>query len=279
MPASFCGIVGLKPTWGLVPYTGAIGLDASIDHLGPMTKNVADCALLLQVIAGVDGLDDRQQGASARGKVRYAEQLDQFLRVTDKEPCKSLQGIRIGILTEGFGLACSNSNVDELVQSSAQRLKALGATVMKVSVPGHSRGQKLWGVAKFMGSYRGAALGYAQARKQVYMPERVSRLQVGQQEFDAAGPGARSMMLSGMFLEKRHGPGLYARCKNLLRKLSVTSPLYKLWKVRLLLCASRTTTTPRLQKSTSSLRLPHPSSLPAMPHMMTQSEGWTTPWA
>ncbi|XP_072042897.1 amidase-like [Amphiura filiformis] len=60
-PASWNGCVGLKPTWGLVPYTGAGSIDPSVDHLGPMTRTVHDCALMLEVIAGYDdGLDHRQ---------------------------------------------------------------------------------------------------------------------------------------------------------------------------------------------------------------------------
>lgn len=50
MPASWCGVVGLKPTWGLVPYTGAMSVEYTVDHLGPITKTVDDCALLLEVI-------------------------------------------------------------------------------------------------------------------------------------------------------------------------------------------------------------------------------------
>ncbi len=49
LPAAWNGIVGLKPTFGLVPYTGVMGLDGSIDHVGPMAKTVQDCALLLEV--------------------------------------------------------------------------------------------------------------------------------------------------------------------------------------------------------------------------------------
>lgn len=49
IPAAWCGIVGLKPTWGLVPYTGAVPMEPSLDHLGPMTKSVYECALLLEV--------------------------------------------------------------------------------------------------------------------------------------------------------------------------------------------------------------------------------------
>ena len=49
IPSCWCGIVGMKPTWGLVPYTGGIAIDISLDHAGPMARTVADCALLLEV--------------------------------------------------------------------------------------------------------------------------------------------------------------------------------------------------------------------------------------
>ncbi len=60
IPSAFSGIVGHKPTHGLVPYTGAFPIEATIDHLGPMTRTVADAALMLTVMAGYDGLDPRQ---------------------------------------------------------------------------------------------------------------------------------------------------------------------------------------------------------------------------
>jgi len=72
IPASYCGIVGLKPTYGLVPYTGIGPLEYTIDSAGPMTRNVADNALLLEVIAGPDGLDSRQHGAKVE---RYTQAL------------------------------------------------------------------------------------------------------------------------------------------------------------------------------------------------------------
>ena len=56
MPAAYCGIVGLKPTWGLVPYTGIMPIELTLDHTGPMTATVADNALMLEAIAGEDGL-------------------------------------------------------------------------------------------------------------------------------------------------------------------------------------------------------------------------------
>lgn len=57
-PSTNCGVVGMKPTWGLVPYTGCLSLEATLDHAGPMARNVQDCATLLEVIAGSDGIDD-----------------------------------------------------------------------------------------------------------------------------------------------------------------------------------------------------------------------------
>ena len=76
IPSAYSGTVGHKPTYGLVPYTGAFPIEQTIDHVGPITRTVADAALVLSVIAGPDGLDPRQPrdlvpddyvGALARG--------------------------------------------------------------------------------------------------------------------------------------------------------------------------------------------------------------------
>ena len=61
IPSAFCGTVGHKPTYGLVPYTGAFPIENTLDHLGPITRTVRDAALLLGVLAGRDGLDPRQR--------------------------------------------------------------------------------------------------------------------------------------------------------------------------------------------------------------------------
>ena len=73
IPASYCGIVGMKPTFGLVPYTGIGPLEITLDTAGPMTANVADNALLLEVIAGPDGLDSRQHERQGRQIHRGAD--------------------------------------------------------------------------------------------------------------------------------------------------------------------------------------------------------------
>ncbi|CAM4173628.1 Amidase [Mycobacterium basiliense] len=126
IPASLCGIVGFKPTYGLVPYTGAFPIERTIDHLGPMTRTVADAALMLSVIAGPDGEDPRQPGEVPA--VNYRAELT-----------GAVEGLRVGILTEGFGQQESNPNVDELVRSAAHRFSEIGCTVGEISVPWHRK--------------------------------------------------------------------------------------------------------------------------------------------
>jgi amidase len=130
IPASFCGIVGLKPTFGLVPYTGIAPLEMTLDVCGPMTANVRDNALLLEVIAGPDGIDSRQRGVAAG---RYTDALD-----------GGVKGLRIGVLKEGFGHPNSEPDVDARVREAAQRFASLGATVENVSLPAHHQGFPVW---------------------------------------------------------------------------------------------------------------------------------------
>ncbi len=124
IPASLCGIVGHKPTYGLVPYTGAFPIERTIDHLGPITRTVADAALLLTVLAGPDGQDPRQPAQLAEVDYRAALTGD-------------VAGLRVGILTEGFGQPGSLSEMDDLIRSAAQRLTEIGCTVGEISVPWH----------------------------------------------------------------------------------------------------------------------------------------------
>ncbi len=130
IPASHCGIVGLKPTFGLVPYTGIGVLEITLDACGPMTANVADNALLLEVIAGADEFDSRQRGVQVG---RYVEALD-----------RGAKGLRIGVLQEGFGHPNAEPDVEAAVRAAARRFAALGATVEEVSVPLHRLGHPIW---------------------------------------------------------------------------------------------------------------------------------------
>jgi amidase len=124
MPASFCGIVGMKPTWSLVPYTGVLGMNAQIDHTGPMTGNIADNALLLQVLAGPDGVDSRQIDIRVDDYVNAASQ--------------DAKGLRIGIVSEGFTTPSAQQKVGDRIREVAASLANHGVEVHDVSVPAHA---------------------------------------------------------------------------------------------------------------------------------------------
>lgn len=131
IPAAWCGIYGLKPTFGLVPYTGVMAVEATFDHVGPMTNNVRDNALMLEVMAGTDGLDPRQG----------APEVDAYSHYLDR----GVRGLRIGILQQGFQLANLDPRVATSVRSAIARFEALGAVVEEVSVPEHTTAGMLWG--------------------------------------------------------------------------------------------------------------------------------------
>ena len=119
-PASYCGIVGLKPTYGRVSRYGAIAFASSLDQIGPMTKDVRDAAILLQVISGHDPKD----GTSANVEVPdFTKNLG-----------KSVKGLRIGLPKEYF-VAGLNPEIKAMVAKAAKELEAQGAIIKEVSLP------------------------------------------------------------------------------------------------------------------------------------------------
>jgi amidase len=124
IPASFGGLVGLKPTHGLVPYTGIFGADASLDHTGPITRTVKETALAMDAMAGRDSLDPRQP--SDLEPQDYTGALDE-----------DISDMTIAVLREGFEHDISDPEVNDVVHEAIADLEALGAEVTEVSVPGH----------------------------------------------------------------------------------------------------------------------------------------------
>lgn len=119
-PASFCSVVGLKPTYGRVSRFGLIAYGSSFDQIGPITKDVTDCALLLQALAGWDAYDSTSADVPVPD---YASSLDGEVR-----------GLRIGVPREYFteGL---DPEVEEAVRAAIRVLEGLGATLEEVSMP------------------------------------------------------------------------------------------------------------------------------------------------
>ncbi len=124
IPCSFGGLVGLKPTHGLVPYTGIFGADPSLDHTGPMTRTVEEAALATDVLAGRDGLDPRQPHDLTVQSYTDALGSD----VTD---------MTVGVLKEGFGHDESDETVNAAVHDAIADLETMGVETVDVSVPGH----------------------------------------------------------------------------------------------------------------------------------------------
>lgn len=119
-PAAFCGITGLKPTYGRVSRYGIIAYASSLDQAGPMAKSAEDCAHLLNVIAGHDVRDST---CVARGVPDYAEGLN-----------APLSGLKIGLPNEYFGDGL-DPEVEKAVREAVKVYESLGATVREVSLP------------------------------------------------------------------------------------------------------------------------------------------------
>ncbi|MBU1039445.1 Asp-tRNA(Asn)/Glu-tRNA(Gln) amidotransferase subunit GatA [Patescibacteria group bacterium] len=119
-PAAFCGIVGLKPTYGRVSRYGLIAMTSSLDHIGPMTRTVDDAAAVLQVIAGPDKHD--------------ATSVNYPLSDLSSEMKKSIKGLRVGVPKEFFGDGL-NKKVAQSVRQAIDVLTSLGVQVQSVSLP------------------------------------------------------------------------------------------------------------------------------------------------
>ena len=122
-PASFCGVVGLMPTYGRVSRYGLIAFASSLDHIGPLTRTVSDAALVLRTIAGRDPMDS----TSAEVPVPdYVEEL-----------AKPMRGLKLGVAKEYFGEGLDDE-VRHAVESAIDKLRSLGCEVIPVSLP-HTR--------------------------------------------------------------------------------------------------------------------------------------------
>ena len=131
MPAAFSGIYGMKATYGLVPYTGVMPIELTIDHTGPMTANVAR----QRAAAG---------SAGGRGRARSAAEARSRSRNYTEALGGGVKGLRIGVVKEGFGHPSSEADVDAKVKAGADLFRKLGATVEEISIPMHLAAPAIW---------------------------------------------------------------------------------------------------------------------------------------
>ncbi len=118
-PSSFCGVVGLKPTYGLVSRYGLVAFASSLDQIGPITKDVYDSAMLLNLIAGHD---EKDTTSSDREKIDYTKCLK-----------NDVKGLRIGIPKEFFGEGI-NEEVKQSLENAIKKYKELGAEIEEFSL-------------------------------------------------------------------------------------------------------------------------------------------------
>jgi aspartyl-tRNA(Asn)/glutamyl-tRNA(Gln) amidotransferase subunit A len=119
-PASFCGVVGLMPTYGRVSRYGLIAFASSLDHIGPFTKTVEDAAIVLRTIAGRDPMDSTSADVPVPD---YVAELE-----------KPIRGLKLGVAKEYFGEGLDDQ-VRHAVESAIDRLETLGCEIVPVSLP------------------------------------------------------------------------------------------------------------------------------------------------
>jgi aspartyl-tRNA(Asn)/glutamyl-tRNA(Gln) amidotransferase subunit A len=122
-PAALCGIVGMKPTYGRVSRLGLVAYGSSLDQIGPMTRDVADCALLAGVIAGHDPKDSTS----------VPRDVPDYLASVNKP----IEGLRIGLPKEFYSEAL-DAEINAAIHGAADLYKSMGAQIVEVSLP-HSR--------------------------------------------------------------------------------------------------------------------------------------------
>lgn len=209
IPASFCGVVGHKPTFGLVPYTGAFPIEQTIDHLGPIAPTVAAAAAMLTVIAGTDDQDPRQPaGIAGTDYLAALNPLD--------------HGLRIGVVTEGFDQANSDPAVNAVVRDAIERLTGDGHLAEEVSIPWHKHGAAIWDVISVEGATWQMVQGnaYGLNWKGTYDPEQMAYYgQKWRHDPSAFSETVKLVALGGTWA-LRHGYGAgYAKARNLERFL------------------------------------------------------------
>jgi amidase len=206
-PASWCGVIGLKPTHGLVPYVGIAGIDQTFDHCGPLARTTAGLAALLQAIAGRDEGDPRQRDVPATDYLAAVEQAPE-----------SLAGTRFGVVVEGFADEIGvEPETAEPVRETIERLRGLGAEAVEVALPEHLQA----GGIAFIGFVEGMTSlmesgGNGYAWRGRYRDDLAPALAAGLSEHaQDLSPQMKVTLIAGRWLRSRYAGALYAKAQNL----------------------------------------------------------------
>ena len=207
IPSACTGLVGLKPTWGLVPYTGIISSEFNIDHCGPMTRTVADNALFLEVLAGGDGIDTRQ--STPDPKVHpYTKALG-----------KGAKSVKIAVIEEGFGWPASQPEVDATVREAVTRFRKLGASVDFIQFPWHRDAFCAWLAFALDGYYTNLLVGngFGTNHGGLYLTSLNDKLAGWRSRANEIPYNLRFGMIAGEYMKQQHQGHYYCKAHNLAR--------------------------------------------------------------
>jgi amidase len=207
LPAAYSGVYGLKPSYGLVPYTGMASHHALYDHAGPMARNLKDIATLLEVLAGYDGLDPRMTPETPlrQNVPKYSQLLSDFTSTPNPQLGKKM---KIGLITESFNLPGSSTEVSNLVSTAARtHFESAGATVSEVSIPLHTLGPHIWTAATRPHLAPLAVGGRAPDTLSFPMPHFTPRWPPDQEMYSlltSANPAIINVLFSTSFIESKY---------------------------------------------------------------------------
>lgn len=208
IPAALCGIVGLKPTYGRVPYSGAASVDSSLDHVGPMARKTRDVAQMLAVLAGEDPTDPRSDGRLP---------LQDWVAACDRP----VHGLRVGVVEEGFVPERADRDVAACVHQALTRLGGLGADVQNLSVPSHATSVQTWLPVILYGTLAGLwADGAGPGLTRDAMASMAKHLKGWPQRADELSDILRVILLAGECARRRLGFEPYLRAHSLGRDLA-----------------------------------------------------------
>ena len=198
-PSAWCGVFGLKPTWGLVPMTGGMPISYSVDHCGPMCSSAENVARLLTAIAGPDPHDPRTINAKVGN---YMEALG-----------RGVKGLRVGLLKEGFHHPVSDQATSAKVRAAANDLKASGAAVEEVSVPMHLEGPHIWTGVILEGAAEMMIKGYGPGYYTLSLQEAFAR--GWRSRPDDVSETVKLVLLLGEYMHRHYHNRYHAKAQNL----------------------------------------------------------------
>jgi amidase len=203
IPAAFCGIIGHKPTFGLVSHFGiGFGSDQSIDYTGPMARTVEDAAAALQATAGYDPYDPRQTRD-------VPANIDVLGRLAD-----GVSGLRLGVLEEGFDEA--ESDVRDLVLAAVDVLARLGVNVSKVSIPAHHAIRAAQAALTGEGALAVFKTGFFGAFTRTYYPASLLAAinQLWASHADVLAPRTKLSLIAAEISRRHYHGRVYAKAQN-----------------------------------------------------------------